>query len=44
MPEEEIENVERVRTRGLYEHRRGREDGVRKIRKAWKTSYRNNGE
>lgn len=34
MPEEEIENVERVRTRGLYEHRRGREDGVRKIRKA----------
>lgn len=24
----------RVRTRGLYEHKRGREDGVRKIRKA----------
>lgn len=30
--------------RGLYEHRRGEGDGVRKIRKAWKTSYRNNGE
>lgn len=43
LPEGQIENIERV-----HERAKGREGNgdprVWKIRKAWKTSYRNNGE